>query len=487
MRKKHQTAILLFLLVCFNVYSQDSIVVNSLKSEVGILASDSLEGRGYKCASKALAIDYITRKFETSGFAPFNGSYLQHFMTFEYLTATEGTNIIGVIEGTDSILKNEYIVIAAHYDHLGWKMNDSVKVIYNGADDNASGVASIIETGKILLSNREKLKRSILLIAFDGEEAGLKGSTDFIKKKVVDPQKIKLMFSLDMVGMYSKNKGVNLTGLFSLLNGKELLNETALKANCTINKTTNTIENRTDTKPFGDKKIPAIHITTGTSSPYHKPEDDSNLLDYDGMAKIVQLVSEMSMQLANESSIEASPVFAKTSGGESTPVFKIGICMNYGSGYHYYKDMYYNGKSIFEFQTGLTLQLKLSKHMCLQPNLSYETFGSGTGFGTMRVHSLTPAMEILFTTKNTPQKPLAFLGVGGYYRYNFAASAKSPAFDFKNSYTETETGLKIGIGFQYDKLQIGIFKKYGLTAINKDFTNGAVYNRSTCFSITKYF
>lgn len=488
MYKKHLISMVLLLIINFSVFGQDSIVVQSLKSKVGILASDSLEGRGFKCASKALSVDYITSQFETAGFTQFNGSYLQHFMNFEYLTATEGTNIIGLIEGTDSILKNEYIVIAAHYDHLGWKIkDDTVKVIYNGADDNASGVASMIEVGKILLSKRNNLKRSILLIAFDGEEAGLKGSIDFMNKKVVDPKKIKAMFSLDMVGMYSKNEGINITGLFTLLNGKELLNEMAGKTNCKINKIKNNIENRTDTRPFGEKKIPAIHVTTGTSSPYHKPEDDSNLLDYEGMAKIVELVSGMTMELANKTSVEASPGFASGNKNKSTSKFKIGFCMSYGSSNHYFKDMYFNGKSVFAFEAGLASHLKLSNHISLQPKLSYETFGSGTEFGTMRVHAATPALDVLLTTKNNKNKPFGFISAGGYYRYNFAASAKSTLFNFKNSYTETETGMKVGLGLQYDKLQLSIVKRFGLTAINKDFTNGEIYNRSTCFSIIRYF
>lgn len=474
----------LLLITGFSVLGQDSIVVQSLKSKVGILASDSLEGRGFRCASKALSVDYITRQFEIAGFIQFNGSYLHHFMDFTYLTATEGTNIIGLIEGTDSILKKEYIVIAAHYDHLGWKINDdTVKVIYNGADDNASGVASMIEVGKILLSKRNNLKRSILLIAFDGEEAGLKGSIDFMNGKVVDTKKIKAMFSIDMVGMYSKNEGINFTGLFTLLNGKELLNEVADKTNCKINKIKNYISNRTDTRPFGEKKIPAIHVTTCGSSHYHKPEDDSNLLDYEGMAKIVELVSGMTMELANKASVETSPDFR--SGNENR--FKIGFCTSYASSNHYFKDMYYNGKSVFAFEAGIASHFKLSNHISLESKLSYETFGSRTEFGTMRVHAATPALDILLTTENNKKKSFGFIAVGGYYRYNFAASAKSTLFNFKNSYTETETGMTVGLGLQYDKLQLSIVKKFGLTAINKDFVNGEIYNRSTCFSIITYF
>lgn len=300
MYKKLKGSILLLFIICFNSYGQDSIIVNSLKSEVGILASDSFEGRGFRCASKALSIDYLTRQFASAGFAPFKGSYLLHFMDFESLTATEGTNIIGFIEGIDSIFKNEYIVIGAHYDHLGWKMVDSTKVIYNGADDNASGVATMIEVGKILLSMHEDIKRSILLIAFDGEEVGMKGSTDFIDKKVVDIKKIKAMFSLDMVGMYAKNKGVEITELHFLPVGSKLLKNIADQKNVKVVKINNTIENRTDTKPFGNVMIPAIHITTGELSPYHKPEDDSNLLDYVGMAKIVNFVSDLTFELANQ-------------------------------------------------------------------------------------------------------------------------------------------------------------------------------------------
>lgn len=348
MFQKQILAINLLLLMTLSVWAQEATLVNSLKAEVGILASDSFEGRGFRCASKSLALDYVNRQFASAGFGTLHRViYLQKFMAFDFLEATEGTNIIGLIEGSDPILRDQYIVIGAHYDHFGWKMVDSTKVIYHGADDNASGVASLIQIGKILLSNKQNLKRSVLLIAFDGEEAGCLGSTNFVKRKVIDITSIKAMFSLDMVGMYGKNKGVDFTGLFSLIGGKELAKQMAEKWSTKINNINEVIESRTDTQPFADIEIPAIHVTTGDLSPYHKPEDKSDLLDYEGMTKVVELMADITTELSNKAEIEANPYFVRDVRNQLKSRFMLGISEGLGSSNFDYKNTFYNGKAVF--------------------------------------------------------------------------------------------------------------------------------------------
>lgn len=491
-----QTFILLVsIFICAGLFSQTSTIGNSLKKNVEILASDSFEGRGFKCSSKALTIDFLTREFAEAGFAPLHGSYQQKFMDFSYLAAAEGTNIIGVIEGTDSILKNEYIVLGAHYDHLGWNMDDSVKVIFNGADDNASGVATMIETGKKLLLNRSQLKRSVLLIAFDGEEAGLKGSKDFVDKKVVDLSKIKVMFSLDMVGMYKKNDGLNIVGLYSLENGTNLFADPLNRSGLKVKKTKNSIERRTDTKSFGDKQIPAIHITTGLLSPYHKPEDDSDSLDYKGMSRIADLVSDYCIVLSNEDSLMASNAFATTKdeandakSKTNKSIFSIGYDLGAGSNYHFYKNAFFNAKPVFAFEGGLSSQLKITKNFILQTEINYEYLGSESVFGTMRTHSIVPAMDLVFTTDNKRKDgTFFFLSAGGFYRYNFAGSTDVKNMSVFSAYNHDEFGVKYGVGFQLKKFQINFHSKLGLTPIDKSLPNSGVFNRGKYISIVRFF
>ena len=130
---------------------------NMLKDHVYYLASDSLMGRGFGTEGGRMAAKYITDKFKEVGLTPWQGQYLHSFISSSMMLKTEGANIIGWVEGNDPVLKNEYIVLGAHYDHVAYKIVNGEKVVYNGADDNASGVASIIEIGRWLVLNRDRL------------------------------------------------------------------------------------------------------------------------------------------------------------------------------------------------------------------------------------------------------------------------------------------------------------------------------------------
>lgn len=464
---------------------------HSLRQIVEILASDSFEGRGFRCASKTLSIEFLKHEFQQAGFEPINGSYEQKFMNFEMLTATEGTNIVGVIQGTDSALKNEYIVIGAHFDHLGWKMEDSTKVVYNGADDNASGVGTMIETGKMLLANRSQLKRSILLIAFDGEEAGLIGSTEFLKSNLINPKQIKAMYSLDMVGMYSKNEGLNTAGVNSLSSGEDLFQNALQRGSLVVKKSTNSIAKGTDTRPFGDAGIPAIHFSTGMMSPYHKPEDDADSLDYEGMSKIAVLLVDFSTILSNEEELIAGSILksgASDDNKKSTSNFMIGYNLGIGENYHYYESTYFNGKPVLAFEGGLSSQLRLSNIFMLQADVNYEFLGSESMYGNTRMHSVVPALNLMLTTKNrNKSNAFTFASIGGYYRYNFAGSSGDSTIPLLNAYQQNEYGIKYGIGLQFEKVQFFFNSLVGLSNIDKVNANGNVFNRGNYFSFVRFF
>lgn len=119
-----------FLLWINGLLAQGNISSDSLKRHVSILASDSLEGRAFGSKSSAKAIEYITNTFIQAGIKPLNGTYLHPFGHKQGLLRIEGNNIIGIIEGTDSDLKSEYIIIGAHFDHLGWDDKDNTKIIF---------------------------------------------------------------------------------------------------------------------------------------------------------------------------------------------------------------------------------------------------------------------------------------------------------------------------------------------------------------------
>ncbi len=206
----------------------------------------------------------------------------------------ETNNIIGIIEGKDPVLKNEYIVIGAHMDHLG----DGLKYgslyegheaeIHNGADDNASGVAGVLELAQYYASKKKELKRSIIFMTFSGEEAGLIGSAHFVKSDLIKKYNIVSMINLDMIGRLTDNKlSIGGTGTSSIWQG--LLDS--------LNKTYNFTAayskdgyGPSDHASFYGKDIPVLFFFTGLHKDYHKPSDDWNYVNFDGEAKVLNMV-----------------------------------------------------------------------------------------------------------------------------------------------------------------------------------------------------
>lgn len=457
-----------------------------LRSHVTILASDSLSGRGFGFPEKTLAIDYITTQYELAGFtAPYSGSYIQpfnHKLTFALI---EGKNLIGIIEGSDPQLKDEYILLGAHFDHMGWEGAGAGKVVYNGADDNASGVASIIEIGKLLLGNREALGRSVIIAAFDGEEAGLLGSSAFARSEVPGRFDVKLMFSLDMVGMLEENQGVNHTGFRSLIQGEEIATEIIARHGLDVTQTKNKMEERTDTWPFAKKEIPAVYVSTGLLSPYHKPEDDAHLLDYEGMSKIVGMITELTLELSNVQNLEADTRYIAR---KVNPSVMAGFRGGYGSSSHAHTTTFYKAKPMFAAEYGLEAQLRLTKNLRLKPAVMYQFAGSRTGAGKLRTHSVVPQIDVLLTTKGgSIADPLLFLLAGGYYSYAFAGREADAPADFLTKYSDTDTGLRFGGGMMIMKIQMTFVYRHGLQRVNLNDADGKIFNRGFFISSTRYF
>lgn len=221
-------------------------------------------------------------------------------------------NVIGKIEGKDPVLKNEYIVIGAHMDHLGdglkyGSLHDShVAEIHNGADDNASGVAGILELAQYYSTKKKDLKRSIIFMTFSGEEAGLIGSAYFTKSELMKKYNIVSMINLDMVGRLTDNKlTIGGTGTSSIWQG--LLDS--------LNKTYNftAAYNKdgygpSDHASFYGKDIPVLFFFTGLHKDYHKPSDDWQLINADGEAKVLNMVVGI-VNYVN--SLSAKPDFIK--------------------------------------------------------------------------------------------------------------------------------------------------------------------------------
>lgn len=207
-----------------------------------------------------------------------------------------GKNVAGLIEGTDPLLKNEYLVIGAHYDHLGMGVTGSLyrgtdPQIHNGADDNASGTAGILELAEIFASKRKEIKRSIIIVAFSGEELGLLGSAHFVANSPIPTEKMVSMINLDMIGRLNDESSLIVYGTGTSSVWKTMV-DSLNKGRFKLTKNEEGY-GPSDHSSFYAKNIPVLFFFTGTHSDYHRPTDDYDKINVTGEEKILQYVYEI--------------------------------------------------------------------------------------------------------------------------------------------------------------------------------------------------
>jgi Zn-dependent M28 family amino/carboxypeptidase len=306
---------------------------NKIKEDVAILADDKFEGRQTGTEGEKAAASYLVKRFEELGLQPKGTEgYLQAFNfkpktnphdEVKFTSVAEdstviGTNVIGFIDNK----ADQTIVIGAHYDHLGYGGEGSLfreeeKAIHNGADDNASGVALMLNLASKLKNTNTS--NNYLFLAFSGEEMGLLGSNYFVKNATIPTEKINYMINMDMVGRMKVDSTLAVYGT-----GTSPMFKQTLTAN---NNSFKLIENESGVGPsdhtsfyLGD--IPVLHFFTGQHEDYHKPGDDSEKLNYDGMNLISNYIFEVITDLDNNGKLS----FRKTKNeSEETPRFKVGL------------------------------------------------------------------------------------------------------------------------------------------------------------------
>lgn len=287
---------------------QAAITEQELRDHIVFLTSDKNSGRypGGKINRKI--VSYIEKDFKNSGILPFNKSYKQPFTAKLRVKKGEASkkdaktwNVIGLIEGSDPVLKNEYVVLGAHYDHLGKGGGPSSKsdkiAIHYGADDNASGTSALLEIGEKLISQRESLKRSVLLIAFGAEEQGLLGSKYFTEHPVVPLSQIKLMINLDMVGRLNSENHVYMGGAGTFPGGMELMKELGPPLGLSPMVHAGSVGG-SDHVSFYKKNISVLGIHTGGHPQYHTPEDTVDLINLKGQKQVSEYVFNAIMKIA---------------------------------------------------------------------------------------------------------------------------------------------------------------------------------------------
>jgi len=213
-------------------------------------------------------------------------------------------NVIGILPGIDPVLKNEYIVIGGHYDHLGMggqgsgsRKPDTIAIHY-GADDNASGTAMVMGLAQKLSKQKNLLKRSIIFITFDAEEEGLFGSKYFVNHPVVPLASIKAMINLDMVGRLNEKKVLQIYG-----NGTALEMDTIVKTYLKKYPFAPIFHpggtGPSDHSSFYSKNIPILFFMTDLHTDYHTPADTPDKINYNGMEEIAGFAYDLAVDIAN--------------------------------------------------------------------------------------------------------------------------------------------------------------------------------------------
>ncbi|MBT5530258.1 MAG: M20/M25/M40 family metallo-hydrolase [Cytophagia bacterium] len=223
------------------------------------------------------------------------------------LIRVNSQNILAMVEGSDPLLKNEYIIVGAHYDHLGMgghgsgsRFPDTVAV-HNGADDNASGVAGIIELAGSLQKAKKDLKRSIVFIAFTGEEMGLLGSKNFVESQLLENSSMKTMINFDMIGRLNKKTMTLLVGgSGTAIESDSLLHMHASKHGFNL-KLSPEGYGPSDHAAFYSKSIPVIFISTGAHADYHTWQDDIDKIDFEGEQQVLMFSESLIKDLASAS------------------------------------------------------------------------------------------------------------------------------------------------------------------------------------------
>lgn len=330
---KNITTFILLLLLIFGCtdFTTDREMLEDLKLDIAYLADDALEGRAIGTEGEEKAANYLAERFKEIGLKPGGTEdYYQIFTVNKPASPHEqaelkadgegitGRNVIGIIDNKSS----KSIVIGAHYDHLGYGGEGSLyrgePAIHNGADDNASGTAALLQLANIL--KVKKSKYNFVFIAFSGEENGLWGSNYYTKNATLNIDSINFMINMDMVGRLNEENTLAVNGVGT----SPVWEETLAEANTDSLKLVTSASGvgPSDHTSFYLLDMPVLHFFTGQHDDYHRPSDDADKINYEGMVKVIRLIERVIDQLDEDEAI----TFTKTQdSNDDTPRFSVSM------------------------------------------------------------------------------------------------------------------------------------------------------------------
>ena len=324
---RSMTTPLLFTALLFTPQSKvakpyDLITPSTIQAHLRFLSSDLLEGRGTPSKGLDIAAEYIAAQFQLSGLKTPKDALFQIDPSMQLPTAVDGyfqtsefenrrtkakapvRNVIGVISGTDPKLKGTYVLVTAHYDHLGSKEGEG-DTIFNGANDDGSGTVAVIESARALALS--KPKRTIVFMCFWGEEAGLQGSRHYVQNPVFPLKDTIVNINIEQIGRTDDSEGprvseFNLTGFdFTDLSVYMTKGAQPFGVKVTMHpKFSAPYFNASDNAAFANAGVPANTISTAYQFPdYHAVGDHWDKIDYENMAQITRSIGMGAILVAN--------------------------------------------------------------------------------------------------------------------------------------------------------------------------------------------
>ncbi|HVX89640.1 MAG TPA: M20/M25/M40 family metallo-hydrolase [Gemmatimonadales bacterium] len=277
--------------------------VRDIQSDIRYLADDRLQGRKLGTAGADSAADYIARRFQRIGLQAGPGGWFQSFTVDPTAPAAAhaglangatGRNVIAVLPGKDRRLRDEIIIVGAHYDHLGLGgfgslAPDSTGRVHNGADDNASGVAAILAIAKRLKEHRPA--RTVVFIAFTGEEEGLLGSAWYTKHPLYPLERTVAMLNFDMVGRLRDDKLI-VYGAATSNEWPRLLDSLNAGAHFALHASGDGY-GPSDHASFYAMHRPVLHFFTDLHEDYHRPSDDAGAIFSEGIARVADFAADV--------------------------------------------------------------------------------------------------------------------------------------------------------------------------------------------------
>lgn len=476
---KRVFAFVVFFFAFLSAFCQERELI---RRNLYVLASDSLQGRAAGASEGARAREYISKQLDDAGLDVYHQSFKVGEKTY--------TNIVSLYPAAQP--SNEYIIVGAHYDHLGIKNKNGVKKIYHGADDNASGTAALISLARKLSQNKPSLDRNIILVAFDAEEIGLFGSQHFAKVPLFmqDLQQVKLMVNMDMVG-WLKDGHLSITGTGMIGNWDALFGRTRHDAlDIKTKRFDNYVMTDTDYTSFAKKGVASLTLTTGLKSPYHKPEDTAEKIDYAGLEKVSDFVYSLICEAANDEDLGYSGKCAARHRKTTVP-FSFGLGANLGSVWQTYHFGNMTGRSARGFGLGAFVQynkMKLfgagSEAFALRLGAEYQSERVRRAEGTATLAKLSVPLALVIQTP-LQQSLGANIGFGFYYDRVLFGDFPAPNLTIDN-FNRDDIGFVFGLEVRIARFGFSYVGKTGFVNQNKG-SDDRITSSSSMFKLTYYF